>query len=781
MPEIVLKGCRPTPLASYLKAMAVFRLVAEQCDPSVKGHWRDDTFVLTTEKTKEDLVDFFVKDYRPTPVVSPWNGGSGFWPTVNTEGIDAIRHSTHERFAPYREAIETIFAWPEMSLQFYTVRDVSQTLAAAIEGSREGKSQDELLEHLKAIQKTQEKASEELDSISPSNLLLEDLETMAKGKKGMKAWWKAVKKARTKCLSLSRGSGKEDLLRNCRARLPEGCLDWMDAAIVLRVDDNPAYSPLLGSGGNEGNLDFSNNYTQRVAEMLLTDSDTDSRRFLQTALFAVASAGMVKASIGQLDPGRAGGYNQGCEIETKDFKINPWDFILAIEGTPALAGAATRRMGTDTRGLGSIPFSVLNSAVGFTSSNSDDNARAEIWLPTWTNPAGFREIRYIFGEGRSTVGRKQARSGLDFCRAVASLGVDRGFRDFQRFSCLARRGTDKKPAYLALPAGRMRVKWDPSIRLLDDLDPILHSIDMFLRGFKKCPATFKSARSNIDEAMFTCCEQPDAYRFVGLVRAIGRMERLIAQRDRSRKINVSRPLQGLRTQWILQCDDGSVEVRLAATLASIRKTGKVGSLRANMAGVDPVAPRKWANGTGQKHWHGCNLTERLGAVMVRRLMDAERLSAPCVPVKGNWSLSPHDVSPFLLGETDDALLEDLLWGFTLVTPKAGETREVADRWRQPVSRSLLPRSYAVTKLVHVPTKVRDITIRMEPRVAGLLAAGRLHEAADTARHRLRIEGARPLPIHFEEDIDPHRLLAALLVPVWSKPLENLILEDNDQA
>jgi CRISPR-associated protein Csx17 len=33
MNEIILAGCTPTPLANYLKALGVFRLVAEQKDP----------------------------------------------------------------------------------------------------------------------------------------------------------------------------------------------------------------------------------------------------------------------------------------------------------------------------------------------------------------------------------------------------------------------------------------------------------------------------------------------------------------------------------------------------------------------------------------------------------------------------------------------------------------------------------------------------------------------------------------------------------------------------
>ena len=34
-----LKGCSPTPLANYHKALGILRLVAEQADPTARGWW----------------------------------------------------------------------------------------------------------------------------------------------------------------------------------------------------------------------------------------------------------------------------------------------------------------------------------------------------------------------------------------------------------------------------------------------------------------------------------------------------------------------------------------------------------------------------------------------------------------------------------------------------------------------------------------------------------------------------------------------------------------------
>ena len=76
--EHVLQGCAPVPLASYLKALGVFRLVAEQADPDARGHWHKERFVLRTRLSVDELVRFFTGTYEPSPIISPWSGRAGF-------------------------------------------------------------------------------------------------------------------------------------------------------------------------------------------------------------------------------------------------------------------------------------------------------------------------------------------------------------------------------------------------------------------------------------------------------------------------------------------------------------------------------------------------------------------------------------------------------------------------------------------------------------------------------------------------------------------------------
>ena len=85
-----LVGCAPTPLAHYLKALALLRLVAEQKDASARGFWKDDVFHLATALDWEQLARFFLDEYAPTLLVAPWNGGSGFYPKDNKSGFEPM-------------------------------------------------------------------------------------------------------------------------------------------------------------------------------------------------------------------------------------------------------------------------------------------------------------------------------------------------------------------------------------------------------------------------------------------------------------------------------------------------------------------------------------------------------------------------------------------------------------------------------------------------------------------------------------------------------------------
>ncbi|MBL0002888.1 MAG: hypothetical protein IPP00_02460 [Actinomycetales bacterium] len=49
---------------------------------------------------------------------------------------------------------------------------------------------------------------------------------------------------------------KARLIQELRNYVPDDALAWFDASVVLTVDD-AAFPPILGTGGNDGRLDYS--------------------------------------------------------------------------------------------------------------------------------------------------------------------------------------------------------------------------------------------------------------------------------------------------------------------------------------------------------------------------------------------------------------------------------------------------------------------------------------------------------------------------------------------
>lgn len=573
-------------------------------------------------------------------------------------------------------------------------------------------------------------------------------------------------------MKIERSEDKNLLLKICRANLPEQCLKWIDASFTICSDDEVRYNPILGTGGNEGRLDFTNNFMRQIVRLLIGEEISINAVLLQASLFGHLTKHLFKVSIGQYDPGKAGGYNQGQGIESKDFKINPWDYVLMMEGTLMFAGALVRKSVTDYRGLLSSPFSVNFSPVGFTSSNQTESGRGEVWLPLWGAPAGLPELKHFFAEGRASIGRRPAKNGMEFARATGQLGVDRGVPAFERYAFLKRRGQ----SFVALPAGRIGVGFRPELELLGDIDGHLDRVDTFLRQFKTVPVSFSRQRRILDENLFACATKPDTRSFGMVLRAFGRLDALISQRDRSKNPAFAKPIFGLSTKWLEACDDGGLEVRVAAALASIGKTGGVGPFRSSLSPVDPDRPWLWAKGRGQAEWVGSSLCERLGGILLRRIMDAERTGAKHAPFSGAIRLTTEDAAACALGLYDPMVFEDFLWGFSLIDFSKPVPASVMSRWSKPVEEMVLPREWYLLKLLHSPTPIRDVVIRLEPRVSRLLAAGRVQEACEIAEYRLRVSGLSPFLAVYDSVLNPCDLLWSLMIPIARQhDLEKVVL------
>ncbi|MCF8025397.1 MAG: type I-U CRISPR-associated protein Csx17 [Desulfobacteraceae bacterium] len=770
MNEIVLTGCKSRPLAGYLKSMAVLRLLAEQKDPGVKGAWKADTFVVQTSLTVEALMDFFCNEYAPTPIITPWNGSSGFYPNDSKDGLRAILESDQPRFAIYAKAIRAVTSWPEWAKELKTPAEVISGLGEMLKETAAGKKQDEIKTLADAV-----KTPPDIPDLPTDRPVLseniDDLKTWNEEKgintkereTAWKDWLKTIGKAVTKYSEYIRQKNKDIILPLCRARLPDACVQWLDAVCAIHEDRRISYNRLLGTGGNDARLEFGSNFMRQIAYLLIKSKPQRTMELLNGALFAAPVTGMPGAKIGQFDPGRAGGYNQGMEVETKDFKANPWDYVLSLEGALMMASAIVRRHSVDQSALTS-PFSVRFSPVGFTSSEYTETGANETWLPLWAKPAGYHELKHVFGEGRSSLGRRQSTSGLEFSRAVGSLGVDRGIVAFERYSYLKRRGD----THVAVPVGKIPVKYQPGMELLAELDPITDRLDQFRKGFKNEPATYKTARKQIDEAIFSCALRAEPYQFISLVCAVGQMNRLTGMRDLRKMPKLNRPIYGLSPRWITYCDDGSPEVRIAAAIASIEGNGKIGPVMSNLAGVSPNAPWHWDENKEQQHWVGSYLAERIANLLAYRIMDADRKSVEKIPLSACLEIHAEDAMPFLYGLCDDRKIEDLMWGFAAINWGKTGLKNVRYGWRQPAVQSVVSRTWCLLKLLHIPHDINGKMLKYETRIPRLLLAGRVDEACETAARRLRVSELPPYPVKYGSNYDSVRMLASLIIPLKNR-------------
>ncbi len=727
-PEILtLSGCTPEPLMGYLKALGVFRLVSEQAEPNCRAAWRNGKLVLQTKLSEEELIEFLTEKYEPSPMFSPWNGDGGFLSASGSSysTIESIRSSDDKRLGSLQHSITMI---EKMSI----LSEFGQNRAEA-----------------KELKKSLDKRKKEKRKVTE-----EEAEKLRLLKKRVKEL-------------------KESMLFQIRKDFPDQSLGWFDTCLQVG-QDGFSVAPAMGSGGVDGRMEFSANFFSNI---LLVLDDPESSNWANTALFESGLARLYPSSIGQFSPGNIGGPNatQGFEGGST---INPWDYILLIEGAPLLAGAMTRRCDTNQFAKAAFPFTVLPVAQEGDSVKSKDSntARGELWLPLWQRFLKLAELEKLFGEGRAEWSGTQSRTNVDFAKAIANFGVDRGIAAFSRHGFLQRNGL----AFLATPLGRFEVKAQPDVDLLRESDLW---IDRFRRGCgDKTPARFGTALRRIDSAFFDYCRFGEKERFQSILIALGRAEREAANGATFRENAYLQPLQKLSPDWVTAADDGSEEFEIAAALAGIQGAEKYPGIRANLEPVEWAKGRfSWKDGSALVTWKRGTLAENLCAVLERRLLDWKRLSLPHLPIVSTRVASPATIGRFISGEFDDEKIEALLWGL------------IACRipWK-PIPRSLqeVPRPYALLKLcfpgIHSERQHADSVdpgflqkgkaVKPEVHMLTLCRSGRLEEVLAIATRRLRSSLLAPAPIEWElkqTGIDPQRLAAALLIPVEPASLQNL--------
>mgnify|MGYP000973123259 CR=1 FL=1 len=712
--ELVFNGCNAEFFIQYLKAHGIFRILATQKEKTIKGFWGNGLFVVKTALEKDEIVDFFINEYEPSPLIAPWNGGSGFYGKAAEGYLKAIEDSTVPRLEKYRLTIKEC-------------RDLLEELGI---------------------------------SSKPDDTKL-----------------------------------KEDLRLRIRQTLNDDALSVMDALFMLQTNPSKSgeietrYSSLLGSGGNDGNLEFTNTFMFYLGKVIDFGFEPDkntakelslSKARLKAAIFGENQAPAFVGSVGQFFPGGAGGVNLSVGYSGESL-VNPWDYILALEGVLVFKGAVVRQLDVDTGAKAAFPFSVAGTAAGWGSISKNDegaNSRAEIWLPIWDKPATLQSISYLFTEGRVKVGKKKAYNGLDFARAIAGLGVDRGITSFQRLALVS--GDRFGKMFFAVNMGSYPVRYRKNIRLLDKIDDWLYKWRTFA-GQKGTPARYRDILANMEDDIFRYTQYGRAEDLTAILITLGAAEESLRY-----LIDKETPCQPLLLEpnWVSVADDGTVEYRLATALASLERactsqgSAAVGTMREFFEPVEisQKGGYVWSN---QIKLQGSSFEERLLYVLERRLIASERNNLPNWPLKGKYQAGLGDLEMFLNGAVNMEKMEKLFKGLLLI-----KWDEYVPEKEKTSKCEIIDPVYAALKLVFWPENLeigdKQFKIGREYSLVSYLRSGDLQRAYEKSLRRLRASNLEPKldprdPIVYPRDNQRSiRLGAALLIPLSNKDLPKLI-------
>jgi len=731
-----LRGCAPDPLAHYLKAIGILRLVAEQKDPAVRGWWEDEHFCLLTKLDRSNLETFFLGEYAPTPFVSPWNKGSGFF-LARDPGLHPIETSTASRFEAFRRGIEA--------------------------------------------------ARAPLAALNAADTAVRKLNGRTKAKKGMTPTEKAAAFALKEAPSFKAelaianrlfASLKADLFQPCELDWRGPHRAWMDAAVVLPDQGKPSFPSLLGTGGNDGRMDFTNNAMQRIGDLFTFDSDGGPTRIapglLAEALWSAPARNMVVGKIGQFLPGRAGGANTTTGPDGESF-INPWDFLLMMEGAIMFSARSTRRLDPTTSSRASAPFAVRAHTVGYGSEGDEKAQRGEQWMPLWDRPCTATDLIAMLGEARMQLGRATVYRPVDVARAVARLGVARGVRRFTRFGFLERNGQSN----LAVPLGHIDVVSKPLARLVDDLAPWLDRLQRLARD-KNAPARLIHVERRFADAVFAVLTHDHSpQRWQDVLLAAAAVEAIQASGTAFKP----GPIPPLSPEWLKATDDGSTEWRLARAFGS----AAAGYQRDGRAD-DPVRYHWLPLEKGARRFRekdkrllrdsrvvigGRDALADFAAVVERRIIEATKHGQRCLPLIAARGCEAHpiDLAAVLAGEVDLSRVSALARAFMAVR---------WDRWMPlPDPRHHLgawpDEGWVALRLAHLPWPLdENRTIPADEAIIRRLLSGDSATAVDIALRRLRAAGLRP-PIRAATTDHATTLLwgAALVFPIshhWAREM-----------
>jgi CRISPR-associated protein Csx17 len=701
MTRHVCPGLQPEPLASYLAGLGLIRLIGEQADPAATTYWSDGGLIIDTSVA--DLAGWLVSEYVPTPVLSPWNGGSGFGAKDKEpkRRLEALLARTTPRLSAFREAINA-------------AGHVMATARAA-------------------------------------------------------GWLKPDSSGNEKITDKAR------IIQEFRNRCPDVLLPWVDAAVVL-TGEQPYFPPLLGTGGNDGRLDFSTNFHEQVLAVL-DESPKGAGRSLRWAgdlLAGSQTERLDEGPVGQFDPAAAGG-QASSPFGSAASLVNPWEYILLTEGALLFASGAARRH-LYAAGRAAIPFTVRFSPDGSASGAAGETrtSRGEVWAPLWDRPCTLAEIRQLFGEARASWRGRPAQRAVDFYAATRTLGVARGISEFVRYGLQQRNGL----AFVAVPVARVEVRSKPEVRLAARVEDWVS----WIRNADPSLATGMAVR-RFDAAHLGYARDGGPQALAFMLAELTSLEQAVGRSGRTKERVPVRGVPAARDFLAEFTKAGeSRELRVAVGIASCAtRPGAAMPVRSMRQLLLPVDPGDAAQRAGR--WRSAPLVPGFGLRPLRQVLADVLVWRSRTATDEQDSQQFRGVPGFRLGVPVHAadlhalalgLLDEIDLDLWLRACLSLDWRGVRLQWKEqpgqvapvPTLGLLQPLAHGLAPADGGPNAPRRA---MEPDWAGRLAAGQVGAVHEEAVARLRQVGWQAAPFQSP----PHAVgvdLAAALVPRCRDPL-----------
>jgi CRISPR-associated protein Csx17 len=558
-------------------------------------------------------------------------------------------------------------------------------------------------------------------------------------------------------------ANKPAVVQEFRNRCPEELLPWIDAAIVL-AGENAFFPPILGTGGNDGRLDFSTNFHEQLLEVIGA-TDKDRGRSLASArdlLGGTQIGQLTKAPIGQFDPANAGGPGSS-RFGAADTLANPWSYVLMVEGALLFASSTARR---NQHGAGSaaMPFTVASSPDGSDSGAPGEESRGEVWTPIWENNLSLSEIKQLFAEARASWRGRPARRAVDFYAATRSLGVARGIGEFTRYGLQRRNGL----AFAAVPIDRIRVEEKPSVRLAANIEDWVRNI-----GASSASTSVGEALRAFHKSHLEFARDGGSLPLARMLAALTTLEMAVGCSGRAKEaVRVRYVPPAGRFLNVLKQDD-SRELHVAVGLASCATMPADGSPRTMRQILLPVDQTKWRAAPLVPGFGARPLPDILAAVLIwrSRTAPAERDAGRFrgVPTfRTGIPVPAADLDAFANNDLDPARLDLLLRACLALDWRGVNPGWKAEKPDVPVTTLALLHPLAGGLRPGNPREKPDDepVPALSPDWAIRLTAGRnqVKTVHDEARGRLLQAGWTAVPAPPTGTITDGTRIAAALVP-----------------